>query len=172
MNTNNSPHSKDSLQNSKQDASYGVVVVVPPNIESEAYRFLLVQHQKQHWDFPKGHAEAGETPLEAALREVAEETGLQVSVPNPNLIFFEHYSFRNPQGATVDKTVQFFLGQPIANSGLALSNNSLPRLQIQELELQDAQWLTAVEAMRLITFPAGRELLTQVVAHLESHPLQ
>jgi len=29
-----------------------------------------------HWDFPKGIREAGEEPLETAIREVAEETGV------------------------------------------------------------------------------------------------
>ena len=30
-----------------------------------------------HWDFPKGLREAGEEPLETALREVQEETGIE-----------------------------------------------------------------------------------------------
>ena len=30
-----------------------------------------------HWDFPKGLREAGEEPLEAAVREVGEETGIR-----------------------------------------------------------------------------------------------
>jgi 8-oxo-dGTP pyrophosphatase MutT (NUDIX family) len=29
-----------------------------------------------HWDFPKGIREAGEEPMQAAIREVAEETGI------------------------------------------------------------------------------------------------
>ena len=41
---------------------------------------LLLQHsdkKKQgHWDFPKGHVEDGETELQTALRELAEETGI------------------------------------------------------------------------------------------------
>jgi len=38
-------------------------------------RYLLLR-AFQHWDFPKGMVEAGESPLEAAIREVAEETTL------------------------------------------------------------------------------------------------
>lgn len=52
--------------------SAGVVVVRP---EAEEWRFLLLRAY-QYWDFPKGRTEAGETPLEAAWREVAEETGI------------------------------------------------------------------------------------------------
>ena len=38
-------------------------------------RFLLLR-AFNHWDFPKGMVEAGETPFEAALREIVEETTL------------------------------------------------------------------------------------------------
>jgi 8-oxo-dGTP pyrophosphatase MutT (NUDIX family) len=37
---------------------------------------LLIRDSYQNWGFPKGHVEAGERPEDAALREVAEETGL------------------------------------------------------------------------------------------------
>ena len=37
---------------------------------------LLVLRAYQNWDFPKGRVEPGETELDAARREVEEETGL------------------------------------------------------------------------------------------------
>ncbi len=40
-----------------------------------AWRYLLLR-AFQHWDFPKGVVEAGERPRDAAVREVAEESGL------------------------------------------------------------------------------------------------
>jgi 8-oxo-dGTP pyrophosphatase MutT (NUDIX family) len=41
----------------------------------EPRQFLLLRHADR-WDVPKGHCEPGETPLECALRETEEETGL------------------------------------------------------------------------------------------------
>ena len=51
--------------------SAGVVIIHA----GENQRFLLLR-AFQHWDFPKGMVEPGETALEAAIREVAEETTL------------------------------------------------------------------------------------------------
>src|SRR4051812_30246173 len=40
-------------------------------------RYLLIRDSYRNWGFPKGHLEAGEAPEDAAVREVAEETGLR-----------------------------------------------------------------------------------------------
>jgi len=52
--------------------SAGVVVVRPT---TDQWRFLLLRVFR-NWDFPKGGVESGELPLDAARREVEEETGL------------------------------------------------------------------------------------------------
>ena len=52
--------------------SAGVVVV---RDTPEGPRYLLLRAYR-HWDFPKGMVEPGEEPLNAARREVAEETGI------------------------------------------------------------------------------------------------
>jgi 8-oxo-dGTP pyrophosphatase MutT (NUDIX family) len=57
--------------------SAGVVVV---HMSNAAVQYLLLRAYK-NWDFPKGLVEAGEQPLDAALREVREETTLE------NLVF-------------------------------------------------------------------------------------
>ncbi len=45
----------------------------------EGVKFLLLYRRGSYWNFPKGHFEVGETSLEAALREVEEETGIRKS---------------------------------------------------------------------------------------------
>lgn len=50
--------------------SAGAVVV---RSTPSGWRFLLLR-AFNHWDFPKGMVEAGEQPLQAAIREVREET--------------------------------------------------------------------------------------------------
>ncbi|ADV68190.1 NUDIX hydrolase [Deinococcus maricopensis] len=41
---------------------------------------LLVQYANGGWTFPKGHLERGETPEQAAVREVEEETGVRATI--------------------------------------------------------------------------------------------
>jgi ADP-ribose pyrophosphatase YjhB (NUDIX family) len=51
-------------------------VVYPPRA-GDGPVFLLIRDPYENWGLPKGHLERGETPEQAALREVAEETGIQ-----------------------------------------------------------------------------------------------
>lgn len=53
--------------------SAGVVVV---RLRPAAPLFLLLRAYR-YWDFPKGAVEPDETPLQAAIREVIEETGIR-----------------------------------------------------------------------------------------------
>ena len=41
-------------------------------------KVLMIQHNEGHWDFPKGHMEVGESEEDTALREVKEETNINV----------------------------------------------------------------------------------------------
>ena len=57
---------------SDETLSCGIVLARPAD---DGFRTLLLRAY-HHWDFPKGLREDGEEPLEAAQRELAEETGI------------------------------------------------------------------------------------------------
>jgi len=64
--------------------------------------FLRAFH---HWDFPKGLCEAGEAPLDAALREVREET----SIADVAFEWGERYTETGPYSR--GKTARYYLGR-------------------------------------------------------------
>lgn len=66
-------------------------------------KFLLIQSAQGVWGFPKGHVEAGETPLQAAIREVEEEVGLDVA-PDETVHATNTYPY---QGRTREVTYFF-----------------------------------------------------------------
>jgi len=65
--------------------SCGVVVVR----QTDAGWMTLMLRAYSHWDFPKGVREPGEEPMQAALREVEEETGIADLVFDWGDRFFE-----------------------------------------------------------------------------------
>ena len=69
--------------------------------------FLLIRDSYRNWGFPKGHVEEGERPEAAALREVAEETGLRgMSLRGPVDTIDWYFRFR---GRLIHKVCHFFL---------------------------------------------------------------
>ena len=81
--------------------------IVFRRIPGEAPRYLLIRDSYNNWGFPKGHLEGEESPAEAALRETAEETGLQqLSLHGPIRVIDWHFRFR---GRHIHKYCHFFL---------------------------------------------------------------
>ncbi|MFA6002504.1 MAG: NUDIX domain-containing protein [Elusimicrobiota bacterium] len=66
------------------------------------------------WTFPKGHLEVGEGPRQAALREVAEETGYACRILAP--LTTVRYRFRRGD-CEVDKRVKWYLMTPLKKVG-------------------------------------------------------
>ncbi|ACB39951.1 bis(5'-nucleosyl)-tetraphosphatase [Pyrobaculum neutrophilum] len=74
-----------------------------------AVEYLLLHYPAGHWDFPKGNVEPGETPEQTALREIREETGLEV-VLIPGFMEEVEYVYARG-GRRVRKKVIFFLAE-------------------------------------------------------------
>ncbi len=136
------------------DHSYGVI---PTRLRAGVREFLLVRHKSGgHWAFPKGHAEQGETPIQSAKRELAEETGLTHVALAAFPAFEEHYASIK-KGVTYDKTVTYYVGEVLIDQPVV----------VQESEVSDYEWLAFEQALARITYPASQALLREVGAHLK-----
>jgi 8-oxo-dGTP pyrophosphatase MutT (NUDIX family) len=81
--------------------------IVFRRVPGEAPRYLLIRDSYNNWGFPKGHLEADESPAQAAMRETAEETGLNgLVLQGPIRVIDWHFRFR---GRHIHKYCHFFL---------------------------------------------------------------
>ena len=72
--------------------------------------YLLACERSGYWVFPKGHMEAGESEHDTALREVKEETGLDVAFVEGFRVTDEHNLAREGRPNTIKQTVYFLAG--------------------------------------------------------------
>lgn len=133
----------------RREFSAGAVVYFKDE-QQERLEYLVLHYGSSHWDFPKGKLEPGESDEMAAIREIKEETGLDVELDKG----FEHrlfYRFRSREGELVSKQVTFFVAQ------------SKTKEVVLSEEHSDFKWLTYEEARRILTYDNAVNLLD--VAH-------
>ena len=112
---------------------------------------LLIHHNAGHWDFPKGHVEEGETEVQTAIREVKEETNIDVEVKEEY-----RYSTKYSPREDIIKEVIYFLAKNISEDK-----------QAQLEEVSEVKWFSIEEAIEKITFDNSRDILIQLEKDLE-----
>lgn len=111
-------------------------------------KYLLLHYESGHWGFPKGHAEPGENDEQAAVRELAEETGIEHVFL---LKGFKHDSmyYYTRIKETVHKTVAYFLAES-PRKDVTLSPEHI-----------GFRWLPFDAAKRQVTFPNDKDTLSK-----------
>ena len=140
------------LRNSRATSAGGVVV------STEGDRASLVVGMRRRgrdgmtWTLPKGTPSRGETTEETALREVAEETGLQVRIvaPLPSI----EYTFVQ-DGLRIRKTVHYFLMEPTGGD-----------LASHDHEFDEVRWIGFDTAATMLTFETERNLVAKAARAL------
>lgn len=112
---------------------------------------LLIKHIKSgYWSFPKGHSEGDETEVQTALREIKEETGLDVFIDTG---FRETVTFSPRRDAM--KTVVYFVAK-------AKNGEVLP----QVTEISETKWVEINNAMSYLTYDNDRVIVAKAKAFI------
>lgn len=109
------------------------------------------------WSLPKGHIEEGETPEEAALREVEEETGIQSQIEK-SLGIIDFWFMAG--GKRIHKTVHHYLFRE--SGGL---------LAAQESEVDEVAWFPLNQIIEKLAYPDEKKLISRTNAATELQPL-
>jgi 8-oxo-dGTP pyrophosphatase MutT (NUDIX family) len=120
-----------------------VVVIVPTRRAADGSRVLAL---------PKGHVDPGETPIEAAEREVREETGV---VATPVLELGETRYWYRRDGRTIGKSVAFFL--------FTYRDGDI---EDHDDEVEEVRWISLAEAQTALSHAAEREMVALAAAYL------
>jgi 8-oxo-dGTP pyrophosphatase MutT (NUDIX family) len=120
-----------------------VVVIVPTRRASDGSRVLAL---------PKGHIDPGETPLQAAEREVREETGIVAELVRE--LGETRYWYRR-DGQTIPKSVNFYLFSYVSGD-----------TDDHDDEVEAARWIDLSEAQTDLSHAAEREIVARAVAFL------
>jgi 8-oxo-dGTP pyrophosphatase MutT (NUDIX family) len=109
---------------------------------------LIGRHDKRGrtlWSLPKGHIEAGETPEEAAIREVAEETGIESAITRSlGVIDFWFMA----EGKRIHKTVHHYLFRMTGGE-----------LTPQQIEVDEVAWFPLAEVSKRLAYSDERKLI-------------
>ena len=135
----------------REETSAGVVLYV---MRGPRRMYLVLRYAAGHWDLAKGKREPGESDVQAALREVMEETGISDVSLHEGFARSIEYEFMDGSDA-VHKTVTFFLGETRTRD-VTLSD-----------EHQDYAWQEYGDAVRAVTYPAAAGVLGAADAWLD-----
>jgi 8-oxo-dGTP pyrophosphatase MutT (NUDIX family) len=142
------------LRNATAQSSGGIVVRYRDGLPQLVVGMRRRERDGATWTLPKGTPLPGETREETAVREVGEETGLEVRITGP--LANIRYSFVQA-GTRIHKTVHYFLMEPTGGD-----------LARHDHEFADVRWIDFRDAPGLLTFETERDLVARAATAIEA----
>ena len=131
----------------KKEKSCGAVVIKKENDE---LKFLIIRQTDGYWGFPKGHVEENETEEETSIREIKEETNIDVEIDNK---FRKVITYSPKEG--VIKDVVFFIGKAISDD-----------VKIDPNELLEAKWVNTKDAKDYFKYQETIDVFEEALRYL------
>ena len=90
------------------EKSAGFILISDNDSHNSDRSVLLLHYVSGHWDFPKGNIEINENELQAATRELKEETGIENFTLLPSFKYILNYKYTR-KSTLISKQVTLFL---------------------------------------------------------------
>jgi 8-oxo-dGTP pyrophosphatase MutT (NUDIX family) len=129
-------------------------ILITDDFETDDYSVLLLHYTSGHWDLPKGNIETNETELEAATRELREETSIESFRVIPNFRYVLDYKYTR-KNVLISKQVTLFL----ASTGVR-------KVKISH-EHMGYSWVKKSDATTQLTYKNAKNALVQAINFLE-----
>lgn len=134
---------------------------------AQGVEYLLLRYPHGHWDYVKGHIEAGESEENTLRRETFEEAGVELSAIMKGFRRSTRYFYtakgaelekrkRQGRGIWIFKTVRFYLAEVASDVQITISDEHI-----------GFAWLPFEEAIEKLTFPAARRIIESADAFLK-----
>ena len=118
-------------------------------------KVLIIKHKYGHISFPKGHVEGNETEEETAIREVKEETGIDIEITSNKKYYVQYENDNN----SIEK-VTYFIGKMIGG-----------KLNPQLSEISSCYFEDENKVSDLITYDNDREMYLDVLNDIKKGEL-
>lgn len=122
---------------------------------NERGEVLVVSQNGDSWSLPKGHIDPGETPLQAAVREIKEESGIKELELIKELGAYERHRI-GPGGVGEDQT-------ELKEIIIFLFSTTETELKPEDPHNPEAKWLAKAEVISLLTHPKDREFFESIM---------
>jgi 8-oxo-dGTP pyrophosphatase MutT (NUDIX family) len=140
------------LQTVEQVSAGGVAYRL---FESELQVAIVSVKPSRRWQLPKGIVDPGETPEQAALREVREEGGIETELIEPIEIVEYWYVGEERRGGErvrFHKFVHFYLLKYLGGS-----------VEDHDHEIVEARWVTPAQAIEMLAFKSEKTVVEKAV---------
>jgi bis(5'-nucleosidyl)-tetraphosphatase len=140
-----------------EEKSAGFILISDKFLNSR-YSVLLLHYRSGHWDFPKGNIEINETEMQAATRELGEETGISKFRLIPNFRYTLSYKYTR-KSVLISKQVILFLASTKVNK-VIISDEHI-----------GFRWLNILASANQLTYSNAKNALQNAINFLRDFPL-
>lgn len=120
--------------------------------------FILIEHMTLgHYSLVKGHLEGNETLEEASLREIKEETSLDVSLDNSFKYMISYAPYK--EKPEIIKDVYFFIAK-------VQDIHALP-IDLHDNEVSSLEFLKEIDSINILTYDNDRDALKEAIKYIK-----